>query len=819
MTYRLPRLACATSALALAALAPVAGAQVSTGETDTPQPAGAQVVAATAAGTSRPLQLAEDSPFRDPDIVYLEADELVSDEAGQTLTAVGNVVGRYQDRTLRAESVIYNLETGAIFAEGSVVITDPTGQSQFADKIELTGELQSGTATNFTLRTVDGGLTAAALAVRNPDESIELYNAYYTACPICASDPHPTWRLKARRVQQDLDNNAILYRDAVFELAGLPILYLPYFAHPDPSANRATGLLTPLVGITNDKGLFARVPYFVAVDPYTDLTATARLHQNVNPVLEIDVERQFATGTFNLETSLTYASIFDRDGNAFTDPDIFLDPSSAPTGRRLRSHTFADGRFHPSQNWTYGFGVELTSDDLYLERYDFDRTPNTRGLYNSDGLRLINQAYLVGQDDDFRFSVSAFGFQSLRSIIREFDDGPFEGQFIFSGEDDGILPIVHPRVDVRKFFDVAGTRVEAFGDAVYLTREKGTDYGRASAGLRWDDTFVAPGGIEVQPFAMGRVDQFDIDPDLDELVELDRRADTIDPTLPIATNESRTFSRTLGLAGVDVRYPFIRPGGAGGVDLIVEPRAQLTYSAGDAKLDRFRATNAFGEDVTLFQDSLSVDLDTTLLWDANKSTGYDFWQEATRLDAGATVAARWDDNEISLFGGKSWADVRGADFDNTSGLSGDTSDLVAEARANFGSVLRARVRTRFDDEASELRRIDADAFMNIDGFQANARYYRIQGDSVLTDLDPSAPTESASGGVRWRMFGDFYGSYRLNYDLTLNEPVRQDFGLLFDDECTRIELIYTRDRNDRGTVGDQDGLVVRIQLATLGGVG
>ena len=32
-----------------------------------------------AAGSDRALTLKEDSPFRDPDIIYLEADELIND--------------------------------------------------------------------------------------------------------------------------------------------------------------------------------------------------------------------------------------------------------------------------------------------------------------------------------------------------------------------------------------------------------------------------------------------------------------------------------------------------------------------------------------------------------------------------------------------------------------------------------------------------------------------------------------------------------------------------------------------------------------------
>ncbi|MEP1229097.1 MAG: hypothetical protein ABJG88_00330, partial [Litorimonas sp.] len=96
-------------------------------------PLSAQIV--TAAGTNRPLELAADSPFRDPDIIYLEADELVNDEATQMLTAEGDVEGRYQDRTLRADNVLYNLETGVVIATGNVVLIDATGSIQYADKL------------------------------------------------------------------------------------------------------------------------------------------------------------------------------------------------------------------------------------------------------------------------------------------------------------------------------------------------------------------------------------------------------------------------------------------------------------------------------------------------------------------------------------------------------------------------------------------------------------------------------------------------------------------------------------------------------------
>ena len=782
-----------------------------------PRPALAQVPVPGGAGNAT---LAASSPFQDPDLVYLEADELVSDEAAETLTASGSVEGRYGDRTLRADTVIYNLESGEIFAEGNVVIVDGTGGSQFADKLELSNELQSGTATNFTLRTPDGGLTAAALAVRNEDGSIALYNAYYTACETCESSPNPTWRLKAGSVRQDLDRNAVIYNDAVLEVLGIPVFYTPYLSHPDPTAERASGLLAPAFGVTGDKGAFVHLPYYVAADPYTDLTVTPRIYSGVNPVLELEGRRNFATGSVNLQTSATYASIFDNDGVAITDSEQFLQPETAPTGKRLRSHTFLDGRFNPRAEWTYGFGVELASDPSYLLRYDFDRSPNTRGLFDADSLRLISQAYLEGQGEDFRFTASAFGFQSARGDILEIRNGSAnDGLLVVSEEDNGTLPIVHPRVDYSQYVDLAGSRFELFGNAVALSRSKGEDYARASFGTKWNETFVAPGGLEVQPFAMGRYDRFRIDPDLLQSAELDTRFDTLDTTQPLAGDETRSFSRTLGLGGVDVRYPFLRPGGEGGVDIIVEPRVQLTYSTGDGKLENFQATDAFGQTVDLSQDSLSTDLDPTLLWDPNKATGYDFWQAGTRVDAGGTVTALWGENRVSAFAGKSWADVREGEFDLASGLLGDSSDIVAEVQADFGTAFRTRTRVRYDDETDQLRRIDTEAFLRWRDLQASARYFRLQGPSVA-DADPLLPTEAGSAGVRWKFSENWSTSYRVNYDFSRDEVRRQDVGIAFNDDCTLVEILYSRDGNlASNSLRDSDGLTIRVSLATLGSTG
>ena len=243
------------------------------------------------------------NPFRDPDIIYLEADSLINNENDGVLIASGQVIGKYQERTLRAEKVVYTLSTGVVIASGNVVLIDPNGSTQYASKLELSNELETGTATDFTARQVGNGITSAAFATRTENGEIELYNAYYTACKLCkekGKTKKPSWRIKARKVRQDKKTRTFRYNSALLEIAGLPLFWTPYLAHPDPSAERSSGFLTPFVGVTSSKGFNTRTPYYWAINEYTEATLTPNLYQNVNPMMKYQFIRKFNTGALSV---------------------------------------------------------------------------------------------------------------------------------------------------------------------------------------------------------------------------------------------------------------------------------------------------------------------------------------------------------------------------------------------------------------------------------------------------------------------------------------------------------------------------------------
>jgi len=753
----------------------------------------------TAAGTNRPLTLPRNSPFFDPDIIYIEADELNNDQEAGILTAQGQVEGRYQDRTLRADKIVYNLSTGMVIASGNVALIDGTGSTQYANKLELSDKLEAGTASEFVARFPEGGVLAARFVTRNSaEDGIELYNAYYTACEACKNADgtvdNPTWRIRARKVTQNPDKNTIFYRDAVVEIKGVPVLYTPYLSHPDPSAGRASGWLTPFAGYSRTRGVGIQTPYFFALDDYTDLTLTPHVYSGANPLLEYDFKRMFYSGEININGSLTYSKWFDRDGDAFDDMSVFTNTENVPNGNRLRSHFFGNGLFDINKDWQWGFGVQAATDDLYLNRYDLQEAPERFGLYDAASRRLVSQGFIIGQNENFRFATSTYGYQSLRTSI--FEDETTGALTVFR-EDDSTLPIIAPKVEFEYYAKdpILGGRLKTFADGTLLTREIGTDYARATGGVDWNKTMIAPMGVEVKPFANARYDYINLDAD---------------------GQDSFDFTRTVGQVGTDIRWPFIKP--ADGIDFIIEPRAKITQSFGDGKLENF-STTVNGSAVSLFQDSQAIDLDSALFWADNKSPGYDFWQKGLRADVGASFIADWKENRAHVFLGQSFVSNTDETFATGSGLEGKSSDLIGVFELDLGPNFSTSTRIRYDEGESAFRRIDSGLRYSTDRFGFDARYYRLDAPtSQILDTD-FAPTEEISGSLRVKLFDHWSTRYTATRDLNLDVTRRENLALIYDDACTRFEIFYYQNRNDLGRVGDSSGVGVKLSLLSLGEFG
>ena len=119
------------------------------------------------------------------------------------------------------------------------------GTAQFADAITLDKDLSEGIALGFSTRLSGDVKIAAARTERQSADVTELDRVIYTPCQVCAENgqTNPTWSIRARKIIEDHKRQKTLYfQDAVIQVKGVGVLYLPAFWTADPSADRKSGL-------------------------------------------------------------------------------------------------------------------------------------------------------------------------------------------------------------------------------------------------------------------------------------------------------------------------------------------------------------------------------------------------------------------------------------------------------------------------------------------------------------------------------------------------------------------------------------------------
>ncbi len=189
-------------------------------------------------------------PGRRDQPVTFTADPVEYDRENSLVIAQGHVEAWQNDHVLRADHITFDRNTGVAAAKGNVVLLEPDGQVLFADYAELTQDMKNGVMRDMRAILAQNGRLAANGARRTDGEINDLSRVVYSTCDLCAKDPTraPLWQIRALSATQDLEHKKIEYQDAVMEMYGIPVGYMPYFWHADPSVKRASGLLIPSFG-------------------------------------------------------------------------------------------------------------------------------------------------------------------------------------------------------------------------------------------------------------------------------------------------------------------------------------------------------------------------------------------------------------------------------------------------------------------------------------------------------------------------------------------------------------------------------------------
>lgn len=709
-----------------------------------------------------------------PDQLYLEADSVSRDEEkGQTI-ARGNVEARYQGRTLTADEVIFEAATRLIRAKGKVRILNPDRTAQFADELVLDQSLTVGAASGFSARSEGEIKIAAASAVRRSEDLNELNRAIYTPCEVCAENgkpKSPSWSIQAERILQDRSRQVVIYRNAVIRVRGAPVLYVPIFWHTDPQAERRSGFLTPDIQTSGRRGLSYEQPYLQVLGPSADLTLSPQINSRVAPFLNAHYRQRFRSGVIDIRGGFTHDRDFDGKGNAFGDPTA-------------RSYILASGAFALTSKWRWGFSAERTSDNLLFEKYNVGEVFIARGPFVPDDRRLISQVYATRQTARSWFSAGAFSIQGLRPE-----------------DDDRTFPQVAPFLEGRyePAINLADGRLRLRASAVALTRDTAPDRPPGTPGLDsrratfegdWRRTSTSLAGLRVAVFGNLRLDGYSLG-DVDGVA-----------------GRTTTQGRALASAGTDVSLPLARR--LGEAFVVVEPTAQVVASAG-AALIRVGNTPT-GAPVYLNEDSATVVFDESSLFRLNRFPGYDLTEDGLRLSLAARTSVLWDDGRRATFViGRSFRSNDTGVFSTTSGLSRKASDWIVSAEATPVTGISFFGRTRLDGENLDVRRAEAGADVLI---RRGRGYFRYLKEETGPE---SGRRENVDLGGEYFLTDTWGVSFYGNRDIAGGAWVIRDIGLVYRDDCTRLDIIYRQEDLKIGRLGASTSVNVRLTLATLGG--
>ncbi|HET9159200.1 MAG TPA: LPS assembly protein LptD, partial [Caulobacteraceae bacterium] len=250
--------------------------------------------------------------------------------------------------------------------------------------------------------------------------------------------------------------------------------------------------------------------------------------------------------------------------------------------------------------------------------------------------------------------------------------------------------------------------------------------------------------------------------------------------------------------GVDFSLPFVKSFGRTGV--ILEPIVQVALSP-DPKV----YPNIPNE------DSLAFDFNDTNLFDYNRSPGFDLYEGGQRINVGLRASADWGNgHDVQIVVGQSFRRLADPNIPARSGLQGKSSDYIIAAEARPFTGVSFYTKARLDDRTLDVHRIEFGADLTTDRLAGHIRYLREDQDFAGVFREDVEVQGDAFLTAHWGV------SVNAIDDLATSTWRKKTAGIVYRDECTRLDVIY--ERNEKPVLGGRssDSIMVRLSLAING---
>ena len=128
----------------------------------------------------------------------------------------------------------------------------------------------------------------------------EIVKGVFTSCKF-NDDKCPPWLIKAEKITHNKPKKTIEYKNAWLSIYDKPVVYFPFFYHPDPTVKRQSGFLSPKINSSKSLGSSIQIPYYNVVSNNKDFTLSPRIFIDDKIMLQSEYRQvnKFTKSTIN----------------------------------------------------------------------------------------------------------------------------------------------------------------------------------------------------------------------------------------------------------------------------------------------------------------------------------------------------------------------------------------------------------------------------------------------------------------------------------------------------------------------------------------
>jgi LPS-assembly protein len=348
----------------------------------------------------------------------ISSEKIIYNKTTQLIKTFGN--SKFSDtknRTLNAENFEYDLEKKIISAQNNVKFSDNFKNVYYFTKLNADDKFDEiiGYNLNSNLNKekfqsndkfnefIEPKLSGKEISIKDNISIIK--NGRFTSCKSTNEiEGCPYWNLNADLVTHDKENKKITYKNATLDLNNIPVLYTPYFSHPDPTVKREAGFLAPSFSSLGESiGSTIKVPYFYPMSLSSDLTISPVYYFKHNPLLLGEYREKFKNGDLSLEGGFTEGYKEKTSTQTDGSRNHLYGNLNLNFSEKILDQSELNAKFQRVNNPTY----------LRVNKINSTQDGFKKNLVKQDETKLTNEIYFNSFGKNENLNLKAAAFQNI----------------------------------------------------------------------------------------------------------------------------------------------------------------------------------------------------------------------------------------------------------------------------------------------------------------------------------------------------------------------------------------------------------------------